>query len=448
MKLLHYQMFQKVKYIGLFLGSLLVGIGSASAQITTQSPYSKFGVGNLRGSLLPQMRAMGGIATGVSKGTYFNNINMQNPASYATINTTTLDMGMSGGFTTLKNNASTDRSFNATLSHVALAFPILSTKSALSFGILPYSELGYNFKTTVSLGNSDENRKDVDYLYTGEGGLTKAYMGYGIQLGDHVRLGANAEYLFGNLIESRSAQLSNDANAINSRVQHKNNIGGLSFGYGAQVEIPLNNKTSLVLGYAGNSNSKINSTISDVTTLYKLDLSGNENVALDTVSNLENKSTKMQLPLIHQFGFSIHKNDKWVFGADYRMGNWSKLVINQSNQQLQDTYGVSVGGQFTPDAGAISGYFNRVDYRFGFNYDKTYIRLNNQDIKEMGISVGMGLPFTSFSLMRGSFQKMNITAEVGKRGTVGNGLLQENYFKIHLGFTINDNSWFRRFKFD
>jgi hypothetical protein len=27
------------------------------------------------------------------------------------------------------------------------------------------------------------------------------------------------------------------------------------------------------------------------------------------------------------------------------------------------------------------------------------------------------------------------------------GLLQENYLNLHLGFTLNDR-WFRRFKFD
>ena len=146
MKLLHYNMYQKLKYtfaVGLLLTSFI-----ANSQVTIQSPYSKFGVGNIKGSLLPQLRAMGGISTAVGKHTFFNNINMQNPASYATINATTLDLGLTGSYTELKNANLSETSFNGNIAHVALAFPV-SKSSALSFGILPYSELGYNFKRNV-----------------------------------------------------------------------------------------------------------------------------------------------------------------------------------------------------------------------------------------------------------------------------------------------------------
>jgi hypothetical protein len=64
----------------------------------------------------------------------------------------------------------------------------------------------------------------------------------------------------------------------------------------------------------------------------------------------------------------------------------------------------------------------------------------------MAITAGVGLPLSS--LARGAFYKMNITAELGQRGTIANGLLQERYLNLHLSFTLNDGSWFRRFKFD
>ena len=151
------------------------------------------------------------------------------------------------------------------------------------------------------------------------------------------------------------------------------------------------------------------------------------------------------MPLIHNFGFSFLKDNKWLIGADYRTGKWSKLSIDNVNQGLQDTYGVSIGGQITPDASAINGYFKRVDYRLGFNYDKTYIQMNGKDIKQMAVTVGLGLPLSSYT--RNSFYKMNFTAELGKRGSISNGLLQEKYINFHLGFTLNDK-WFTRFRFD
>jgi long-subunit fatty acid transport protein len=352
---------------------------------------------------------------------------------------------MSGNITELKNSTQTENSFNATLSHVALAFPV-SKKSALSFGILPYSELGYNFKNTLKVGTTTANTKTVDYKYNGEGGLTKAYLGYGVQFGDHFRVGANAEYLFGNLSENRSTEYVNDPGSINSRMQVKNSVGGVSFSYGAQYDFRLDNKTSLVLGYSGSSSSKINLKNSQVVTQYLNDVSGDEQTALDTLLLVENSPTNLKLPLIHNFGISIQKDNKWMVGADYRMGKWSNLSIDNVNQGLQDTYGFSVGGQFTPDVTAINGYFKRVDYRLGFQYDKTYIQMNSQDIKQMAVTFGFGLPLASYS--RGTFYKMNLTAELGKRGTVSNGLLQEKYINIHLGFVLNDSSWFQRFRFD
>lgn len=443
MKSLHYRMYNKLKYT--FAVCLLCSSMFANAQVTTQSPYSKFGVGNIKGSLLPQLRAMGGISTAIYKPGFFNNINMQNPASYAGISATTLDIGLTGVLTELSNSSLSESSFNASLSHVVMAFP-LTRKSALSFGILPYSQLGYDFKNTVQVGTNATNTKTVDYKYTGEGGLTKAYLGYGKQFGDHFRVGANVEYLFGNLSESRSTEYVDDPGSINSRLQSKNSVGGVNFSYGAQYDIRLDNKTSLVFGYSGSSNAKINSQKSNVVTQYNIS-NGEEQSAFDTLSIVENKSTNLQLPLVHNFGISIQKDNKWLIGADYRMGKWSNLTVDNVNQSLQDTYGVSVGGQFTPDITAINGYFKRVDYRLGFSHDKTYIQVNNQDIKQTAITLGLGLPLYSMS-PRSSIYKMNIAAELGKRGTVSNGLLQEKYINIHLAFTLNDGTWFRRFKFD
>ncbi|RWU06545.1 hypothetical protein DPV69_13145 [Pedobacter chitinilyticus] len=434
---------KKMKHV--YVACLLMASFGAYAQTTVQSPYSKFGLGNLKGSVLPNQRAMGGISAGVFRSSYINNINMQNPASYAGINLTTLDIGMSGSFANLKTNTLSENSFNSSLSHLAMAFPV-TMKSALSVGILPYSELGYNFSNRMTVGTTTDNTKTVDYLYSGEGGLSKAYIGYGIQFGDHFRVGANAEYLFGNLIQNRSTEYVNEAGAINSRDQLKNSVAGFNFSYGAQYDFRLGNKTSLVLGYSGSSASKLNSEKSQYITIYQKDSQGNELSALDTLSAVENGKTNLKLPLVHNFGFTLVKENKWLIGADYRTGKWSEMSIDNVNQNLKDTYGFSVGGQFTPDVTAINGYFKRVDYRLGFTYDKTYIQMNNQDVKQMALTVGLGLPLQP-AYARSSFYKMNISAEIGRRGKVSNGLIQERYVNLHLGFMLNDK-WFQRFRFD
>jgi hypothetical protein len=432
-------MYKKINYIAAVL--ILFTSICAQAQVTTQSPYSRYGLGNVKGSLLPQLRAMGGISTAINKPNGYSNINIQNPASYASINMATLDMGLSGAFTQLKKGTTDEKSFNATLSHVALAFPIKVNKSAISFGLVPYTELGYEFSVTEKYNTTDTNSYKA--LYSGEGGLTKAYIGFGQQFGDHFRVGGNVEYLFGNLQESSSIELQSYP-SLNNRRQNKNSVGGIAFSYGAQYDIPLGNKKTIILGYSGSSSSTINSKKTFVLTQYLRDEVGDERSAFDTLQYTENPSAKLKLPLVHNFGIAIQRDNKWLLGADYRTGKWSKLSIEGVNEGLQDSWGFSAGGQITPDITSIGSYFKRVDYRLGFQYDKTYIKLNNQDIKQMAITFGLGLPLAP---NRFSLYKMNFTTEIGKRGNMNNGLIQENYINLHLGFTLND-TWFRRFKFD
>lgn len=433
---------KKLKNIGLLLFTLATL--STQAQTTVQSPYSKFGIGNLKGSALPQLRGMGNISTGIYRSSSYDNINTQNPASYAGINFTVLDIGMAGTASTLKTSNLTEKNFNSTLSHLNLAFPI-TNKSALSFGILPYSELGYNFKNSVQVGNNASNYKTANYIYSGEGGLSNAYIGYGIQLGEHFRVGLNAEYLFGNLIQSSATEYVNEPGSLNSKNQSKNSVSGVNFNYGLQYDIPLDKKTTLTIGYSGTAPSKFHSELSKYSTIYRTDMTGAEQAAIDTLDYIENGKTNLKLPLTNSFGFSIHKENKWLVGADYRMGQWSKMSINNINQNLTNTQGFSVGGQFTPDITAINGYFKRVDYRLGFSYDKTYVQMNGQNINQTAFTFGLGLPLSSYA--RSSFYKLNLSTEIGKRGKIGNGLIQEGFINFHLGFMLNDR-WFQRFKFD
>lgn len=437
MKLLHLNMYKKINYIVAVM--ILLTSVTVKAQVTSQSPYSRYGLGNVKGLLLPQFRAMGGISTAVYKpNNYYSNINMQNPASYSGITLTTVDIGMSGGFKQLKKGSLSESSFNSTLSHIALAFPIKAGRTGLSFGLLPYTDLGYEFSNTEKLDTNTVNK-----LYSGEGGLTKAYMGLGQQFGDHFRVGVNIEYVFGNLVENRALELQSTP-SVNTKQQDKNSVGGIGFSYGAQYEIPLSTKSRITLGYSGSSPSTVNSKKTFAVTRYYRESSGEEGTAIDTPSFQENGAAKLKLPLVHNFGITLQRDNKWLIGADFRTGNWSKLSIDGENKGLEDSWGFSAGGQITPDMTSVSSYFNRVDYRLGFTYDKTYIKVADQDIKQMAVTFGLGLPL---AFNRFAFHKLNFTTEIGRRGTVSSGLVQENYINFHLGFTLND-TWFRRFKFD
>jgi hypothetical protein len=430
-------MIKALKHI--FLVILAATGFSSFAQTTTSSPYSTFGLGNLKGSTLPHSRAMGGVSAGLRRPGAFFSINPANPASYSAIQLTTFDIGAYGNFDNLaKSGGVSETGFNGALSHISFAIPV-TRKSALSFGLLPYSEVGYTFRTPEIIGSDT-----ASYVYDGDGGISKAYLGYGFNVTKNLSAGFNVSYLFGKLSRFSSMEFDGSTPTISSRAENSTHYGGLSFDYGLQYAINLSPKTRFTLGYSGTAKSKINSNYKSNITRYILDESGNESVALDTVFNREGLKAKTTLPLTHTAGFTFEKTNKWMLGADVSFGQWSDYREGDTNPQLQNTLGFAVGGQITPDLSAVSNYFKLIDYRLGFKYDQTYVNVNNTDIKQTAITFGFGFPLPS---NRSTFYKINLGAELGQRGTMDNNLVRERFANIYLAFTLNDR-WFQKYKFD
>jgi hypothetical protein len=422
----------------------------AQSTATTSSPYSRYGLGDINPMLMPQNIGMGGIGVATNRINGYFNINPLNPASYASMGLTVIDIGLYGKFNTLeKTGKESQTNSNFRLSHIAFGVPV-SKRSAISFGLMPYSELGYNYKQVNSnFGTglpADTNA--VNYLYSGDGGLSKFYLGYGFGIGKHLSIGANVSYIFGNLKESQSTEVPSLGGVINSRIEEGNSITGFNYDYGVQYSIDFSDKRHLTLGYSGSANTKLNTVNSYIVSSYYRSTDGDEGVPIDSIVNNKQPSAKIQLPMTNRFGISYQSDGKFLVGADYTMTNWSKLTIAGINKDLRDSKTFNVGGQFTPNINSLSNYFSSVDYRLGFIYDQTYLNIPsngvNNSINRYAATVGLGLPLRAANT---SFYKINLAAEIGKRGTLTNGLVKENYVNVHLSFTLNDK-WFQKYKFD
>lgn len=419
----------------IFFFTLLAGSLSAAAQVTNSSPYSQFGLGDLKGSFLPQNRAMGGLSMGIRKPGLYDNINLANPASYSSIELTTFDIGASMDLRRLsKSGVSGKNQFNSTLSHITFGIPV-NKFSAISFGLVPYSDLGYQFKNS---GLVDTNR--VEYIYGGEGGISKAYLGYGFKINKNLSLGFNVSYLFGSLKENRAFEFVNDLNAFNSRTQYKQSVSGLSFDYALQYSANLSEKTKLILGYTGNAGNDLNSSNNIVTTRYRKNIQGEEQAAADSTFFFEGAKNTIKMPMTHTAGFAFEKTNAWLIGADVSYSKWSDYREGSINPGLNNSLGLAIGGQVTPDASSINSYFKLVDYRLGFKYDKTFVKINDTDINQYALTFGFGFPLPR---NRATFYKINFSAELGQRGTESNNLVRDRFVNINLGFTLNDK-WFQK----
>lgn len=448
-----------IKYTRVFITVLLAFIAfgaRAQSTATTSTPYSQFGLGDVDPGYLPQNIAMGGISTAINKINLYNNINPLNPASYGTINFTTIDAGIYSNFQTFNQTGQpVSNNSNFRFSHIAFAIPV-SKKSALSFGLLPYSQMGYNnvqTKTGFGTGSLVDTNK-TNYINSGDGGLSKAYFGYGFGLGKHLLIGANASFIFGNLQQSTATEFPNLYGVFNNEVQKTQSIRGVNYDYGIQYSFDFGDyKTKhLVLGYSASANTSLSETETYIVSQYTYGSSGAKNVAVDSLKNEQGAKTSIKLPQLNHFGISFQNDGHFLVGADYSTGNWSALTIGGVNQGFVNSQTINVGGQFTPDINSLRNYFARTDYRLGFMYNQSYLNVLNPatavytNIKSYAVTFGLGLPLAPNSTGT-AFYKINLAGEVGQRGTVANGMVKENYFTLHLSFVLNDR-WFQQFKFD
>jgi hypothetical protein len=442
-----------IKYTRLFVTFLLVvTIAEARAQstATTSSPYSRFGIGDFSDQLMPQNIGMGGVVTATNITNGFRNVNVINPAANGYIDYTVIDAGIATDFLTLRQSGviGSNKSDNLRLSHIAIGLPI-TTHSAVSFGLMPYSQVGYNYKQTLSKGfgtGSPVDTNAVNYIYSGEGGLSKAFLGYGVTLFRHLAIGANASYIFGDLKNFQSTEIPDLYGTLDSRIEQDNHVAGFNFDYGAQYTFDFSAVKHLTLGYSASVGNKLNVQNSYIVSQYTYDSEGNQNNPADTLVDNESPHAKLQLPRINHFGVVFQKDQYFMIGADFSTGNWSDLTIDGSNAGLQNNKMLNVGASVIPNPNSLSSYWALLDYRMGFIYEDTYLNVNDVNIKRYAVTFGLGIPLPHDHASN-AFYKINFSVEAGKRGTLQNGLIQENYVNLTLGFTLNDR-WFQRYKFD
>jgi hypothetical protein len=77
----------------------------------------------------------------------------------------------------------------------------------------------------------------------------------------------------------------------------------------------------------------------------------------------------------------------------------------------------------------------RGTYRMGVEWMQTPYFINRTSIDDIGLSFGTSMPVNQLSLI-------NFALKVGRRGSLENGLIRENYVSFTMGFSLNDASWF------
>ncbi|MFL5765184.1 MAG: hypothetical protein ACJ77K_14675 [Bacteroidia bacterium] len=330
--------------------------------------------------------------------------------------------------------------------------------------------LSSTYATLASRKNSDGTPKDCKQLYHDNNIIRKAMNRR--KFLQSASFGANASYLFGDVTHERRSILPSSLLAFNTRTGTDTRIDGLYLDYGFQVayEIDsvaeknyadtsktklnecrplkyrvLDDKVKILFGATFSSESRLNATIDSLSYSYFNNSLGYE-IVKDTIENSKNNHGKVTLPMSFGFGIGFKKGYKWLVAADVAIQNWSDYQAFGQSQGLRNSLRTSIGAQWVPSSKFNAKYYERMHYRLGVRYMQTALELKETPLSEYALSFGIGFP-VGRSLILQSFSMVNLSVEMGRRGTTTNGLIRENFLKATIGFTINDR-WFQKPKFD
>jgi hypothetical protein len=405
---------------------LLLSLVSFS-QEGSSSPYSFYGIGEARFNGNVESRSMGGISM-IPDST---RINFQNPAGYGNLKLTNFAIAGSSDYKNQKSGTSTATAQRTTLDYLALGIPL--GKFGAGFGLIPFSSVGYKIENISNDINQNSKR------FNGWGGINRVFLGTGYRILPNLSIGATAYYNFGK-IQTNSVEFKPDV-IIGSRELNVTDLTGLNLNFGLMYQYKLKEKWTIFssLNYTPKSILVSNNERTIGTVTISSDFDYSEVDSFEPVTT----NTDLTIPQKWSLGLGVGDAKKWIFGVDVAIQDVGKLY-NTYNTSDNLTYGkykrYGFGGYFTPATNPFFSYAKRITYRGGFVYEKTGLVVNSTSINDVGMTLGVGLPIT------GSLSNLNVGFQFGKKGTTANNLVQENYFILNLGFSLNDK-WFVKSKY-
>lgn len=404
---------------------LLVSGASLLAQNSTSSPYSKFGIGELEMAAGGRNAGMGETGIALRSNLFFNSAN---PAALTAIDPQSflLDMGFNLKYTRIANSEKSTNVNDGNISWIQLGFPI-SKKFFGGLTINPKSSVGYNI---YMLKTIDGTSIAYPSVYEGTGGLSESALLLAWKLNKYISFGGKGGYIWGNVTQTIDQTVA--VSSTNYEILQTDNVhySGGYFNLGTQVTIPLNSKSSIVLGgLAGLSSDMKAKTSTTITKSY--------NSSSEVISTTTKNSYSKKLPLDLGFGISYLYGQKWVGTFDFKQSNWNDANLIFDSSKLTTNNSFRGGLEFAPNQ-EKNAFRQTVRYRMGYRYESGYLKIYNNQIHEQALSLGFGMP------IRKDKSYANFSIELGTRGTKASNLVKENFVKFNCSFNLFDRWFFKR----
>lgn len=421
----------------------------AQEGITTTSPYSFYGIGSLKFKGTVENRSMGGLS--IFKDSI--HVNLRNPATYGgnkiivspfngEARAVKFTVGGSHSETKLNSLLTLDNASSSTFDYIAMSIPI--GKFGFGFGLLPYTSVGYKLQTTY-----EDTR--IKERFNGSGGINKAYFSLGYQLTKGLSVGFDGNYNFGNIQNSFiifDRDEDDEYLQFQSKENNQSTLSGLNFNIGLHYKAIFANDVEIQSGLTFSPQADLLSKNERTFSIIQFDSSSGVDIPVNVIdADLESAGlaeTNLTLPSKFSFGVGLGESNKWFAGIEFtsiKTSDFENPLYTQPQTTYEDNSVISMGGFYIPNYKSFSSYWQRIVFRAGTRLENTGLIINNQSIKEFGMSFGVGLPAGR------NFSNANIGFEYGQRGTTIGNLIKEDFINIQLSLSLNDR-WFNKRKYN
>lgn len=393
----------------------------ALAENGMNSPYTRFGFGQLTGMETGTSKGMGGTGIGVHNS---NQINLLNPASYAAVDTLTflLDVGMSLSNTNLSEGSVKMNAANTTFDYLTMQFRLMP-HLGFTLGLMPFSNIGYDFSESKTVSNDEEGQITTTNRYYGTGGLRQVTAGIGYMPLKGLSIGANFSYIYGEIYHYIYNQY-NETNINSYTKQYRSDITTYDIDLGLQYQASFG-KNRFTVGATYRLGHTIDDKAYIITTI-----SSN-----DTVS-----TTPLSIPTAYGAGISYTYDERLTIAADYSIQQYS--TANFFGAQGIDRHRASIGMEYIPEH-ITRNLFRRARYRAGLHYATAHYTVDGKPgPTEYGATVGIGLPimnrWNGKSIVNISGQYIHVRPNAP-------GMITENSLRLNIGLSFNE-TWFNKWK--
>lgn len=391
------------------------------------SPYTRYGFGQLSTLEVGANKGMSGTGIGLQNN---SQINLLNPASYASVDTLTflMDIGVSLHNTNFAEGDVKMNARNTTFDYLAMQFRLMPNLG-MTIGIMPFSNIGYNFSNTQIIRDDEDGLISTTNRYYGNGGLRQVITGLGWRPFKYFSVGANFSYLYGEVYHYVYNQY-NESSISTRTKQYLADISTYKADFGAQYQAHFG-KSRVTLG----ATYQLGHSIDNDT--YIIDMIGTNSIitSSDTL-----RSTPMSVPSGYGIGLSYTYDNRLTVAADYSVQQYG--VTEFFGMKGADSQRISVGVEYIPES-ITRNLFRRARYRVGFHISTAHYYVGEQlGPTEYGATVGIGLPIMN---KWGSKSIVNISGQAVHVRPNAPGMITENYLRLSIGLSLNE-SWFDKWK--